>query len=380
MATADPRRRLIYLACPWAPLGGGMFKVSDYLVQYQALAPEDAELRPLDTRGGGHVLLSLYYLPRAMMVLLWQRLTGRLAGVHVNMAERASTVRKGLLVVFARLIGAPVLIHLHSAELHRLFRAWPSAAQALLRWVFSLADEVLVLGQQSRSFVLDELRCRPERVYAVLNGVPEATRPRRPDLPHHVFRVLFLGNLSARKGVSELLQALASLPGGGERWHAVIAGGGDVEGFRAEATRRGLGSNVEFFGWARQDQAADLLAAADVLVLPSYDEGLPLVILEALANGVAVVCTPVGEIPSTLGDGKEAIFVAPRDAAALAQALARLIEEPALRQALELQGRAFYERGFSIEAFFNAVATIHQRVFGIRARFDARGSGRGHGS
>jgi glycosyltransferase involved in cell wall biosynthesis len=204
-----------------------------------------------------------------------------------------------------------------------------------------------------------------------LNVEPKGARTR--------FRVLFLGNLLERKGLSDLLQAFSRMATPVAQWEATIAGGGDVEGYQRKAREIGLGNNVTFFGWARQEQAAALLAQADVLVLPSYDEGLPLVILEALANGVAVVCTPVGEIPATLRDGREALFVQPGDSAGIAAALDRLIAEPALRRELERNGEAFYKQRFSIEAFFKAVAAVHQRVFGASAAFDARGVSRGHG-
>lgn len=377
MASKSP---LIYLACPWAPRGGGMFKVTDYLVQYQARAGGDAELRPLDTRGGGHVALSLYYLPRALLTLLWRRVTGRLAGVHVNMGERASVARKGLLVVFARLLRVPVLIHLHGPQLHQDFQVLSGSTQALIRWVFSLADEVLVLGQYTGNFVLNDLRCDTQRVHVVLNGVPAARLPRRPEVPGHRLQMLFLGNLSDRKGVGDLLHALGLMRSNAADWSLTFAGGGDVEHYLQATRRLGLGDQVSYFGWARQDQVSELLAGADVLVLPSYVEGLPLVILEALANGVAVVCTPVGEIPTTLTDGRDALFVPPGDPVRLAAALDRLVAEPALRLQLEAQGLAFYQRGFSIEAFFKAVAAVHKRVFGCAARFDPDGRARGHGA
>lgn len=356
-----------------------MFKVTDYLVQHQAQNVGRAELRPLDTRGGGHVVMSLYYVPKAMLKLLWHRLTGRLAGVHINMAERASAVRKGLLVAYSRLIGARVLIHLHAAQMHHVYRSLSPTLQALLRWVFSLAHEVLVLGDASRDFVLNELRCDPARVHSVINGVPGPRVARRAESSRTHFRILFLGNLLERKGLSDLLLAFSQMTTPATRWEATIAGGGDVENYRRKAQEMGLGDNVTFFGWARQDQASELLANADVLVLPSYDEGLPLVILEALANGVAVVCTPVGEIPSTLTDGREALFVQPGDVAGIAALLDRLILDPALRCALERAGQVFYKQSFSIEAFFLAVAAAHQRVFGASAAFDARGGAQGHG-
>ena len=373
------RKRLIYLACPWHPFGGGMFKVTDYLVQHQSLEHSDAALLPLDTRGGGHVLMSLYYLPRAMLILLWRRLTGQLAGVHINMAERASAARKGLLVVYARLIGTRVLIHMHAAQMHHVYRAMPGWGRALLRWVFSLAHEVVVLGDAARAFVQDELRCDPRRVRAVINGVPGPRLARRTPDTGVPLRILFLGNLLERKGLSDLLAAFARMQTPVSRWSAVIAGGGDIEGYKAKAAALGLGAHVSFFGWARQEQAAELQAQADVLVLPSYDEGLPLVILEAMANGVAVVCTPVGEIPHTLTDGQNALFVPPGDVDAIAAALDRLLGDPGLRRRLEEGGQELYRRAFSMQAFFDSIADVHQRVFGTRARFDASGSARGHG-
>ncbi|MBP6902250.1 MAG: glycosyltransferase family 4 protein [Burkholderiaceae bacterium] len=376
---SSKRPPLIYLACPWHPFGGGMFKVTDYLVQHQSVDDSPARLCPLDTRGGGHVAMSLYYMPKAMATLLWRRLTGRLAGVHINMAERASAARKGLLVVYARLIGARVLIHMHAAQMHHVYRGMPGWGQALLRWVFSLAHEVVVLGDAARSFVLQDLHCDPARVHSVINGVPGPRLPRRAEGSQDKLRVLFLGNLLERKGLSDLLQAFTRIRTPADRWQATVAGGGDVDGYRAKSAALGLEPQVSFFGWARQDQAAELLSQADVLVLPSYDEGLPLVILEALAHGVAVVCTPVGEIPHTLEDGKHALFVQPGDVDGIAAALDRLMAEPELRRKLEREGHATYRERFSMHAFFDAVAQVHQRVFGISARFDEAGSARGHG-
>lgn len=368
------------MAAPWAPLGGGMFKVTDYLVQYQSATQGTAQLRPLDTRGGGHVAMSLYYMPRAFLLLLWNRLLGRLAGVHVNMAERASVARKGLIVLMAKLLGTPVLIHLHAAELHRLYQGLTPILQRLVRWVFSAADEVLVLGQASRDFVLTDLRCNPERVHVVINGVPGSRTMRRTERADKPFEILFVGNLTERKGVSDLLEALKKLSKPKGSWHATFAGGGDVEGYRRKVRDMDLDDQVLFFGWARQDQAAQLQANADVLVLPSYDEGLPLVILEALSNGVAVICTPVGEIPHNLKNGRDALFIPPGDCNALAAAIQRLMDEPSLRRSLESTGLAFYRQSFSIEVFFNQIAEAHQKAFGVRATFDANRPFEGHGS
>jgi len=356
----------IYIACPWTPKGGGMFKVADYLIQVQDHSTVGAtSLLPLDTRGGGNALYSFWVLATALAKLVRGRFSGQLAGVHVNMAERLSLFRKSAVVVICRALGIPVVLHLHAAQLPNFYRKLPITVQGLTRWVFSLPATCLVLGGEAHRFVTEELLVPDNRVEVVINGVPEPTHDRRKTGDGPVQRVLFLGNLSERKGVSDLLQALA-LPGFDvDRLEVTIAGGGDIAGYQTTALELGISGFVRFAGWSDQYQVSQLLSQADVLVLPSYDEGLPLVILEALANGVAVVCTPVGEIPAVLSNGVNACFVQPGDTAGIAAGLQLVLNDPIFRQTLEQNGRKLYEEKFSLNRFFVSLARIHQRHFGV---------------
>src|SRR5215207_3329370 len=108
-AAAGRLDRYIYIACPWTPVGGGMYKVADYLIQSQApeTPPRAAQLRPLDTRGGGSAYASPLILLAALGKLVRGRMSGDLAGVHVNMAERLSLWRKSTVVAACRALGVP---------------------------------------------------------------------------------------------------------------------------------------------------------------------------------------------------------------------------------------------------------------------------------
>lgn len=344
-----------------------MFRVGDYLLQAQKreVPPEAAELRALETRGASGALFSLWVLTTALTKIVRGRVGGQLAGVHVNMAERLSIVRKGAVIVLSRALGIPVVLHLHAAELHHTFPRLPWPLQAMTRWVFSLPASCVVLGTAAQRFVIDELRVPSSRVEIVFNGVPAPTAERRMVKEAAVKRLLFVGNLSERKGVTDLLTAL-SHPGFQDLpLELVFAGDGDIAGYQAKANAMGLERNVRFAGWVSQREVGDLMAQADVLVLPSYDEGLPLVILEALANGVAVICTPVGEIPSALHHGVTASFVEPGDVNGLATSLQNLLRQPDLINTLENNGKALYEQKFSLSQFFFNIARIHQRSFGV---------------
>ncbi len=359
----------IYIACPWTPVGGGMYKVADYLIQSQAAQTpgEAAQLRALDTRGGGSAAASLWVLLTALAKIARGRLSGQLAGVHVNLAQRMSLFRKGTVIAFCRALGVPVVLHMH-AQMRDFYAGLPEFLQRMTRWVFSLATGVVVIGPVARHFVTEALRVPARRVSIVINGVPEATEPRRKALAGEPQRLLFLGNLSDLKGVSALLRALARPGFDRGRLQVSIAGGGDVAGYRTKARSLGIDGFVTFEGWCDQDKTARLLAQTDVLVHPSFDEVLPLVILEALANRVAVVCTPVGEIPSLLTDDVDVRFVAPGDVDELSETLQEVLGKPALIETLASNGRALYEQQFSLPHFFTNVARIHQRCFGVSAR------------
>lgn len=365
---------VIYVACPWSPVGGGMFKVADYLIQSQQpeLTPSNqrAQLVSLDTRGGGSAAVSALVLMGALLKLLVGRISGRVRGVHVNMAERLSLFRKCAVVLWSRLLGIPVVLHLHAAQLHHFYATLPGFVQAFVRWTFSSATHVVVLGNASNKFVVDVLRVPQQRVEIVNNGVPEPAQQRQPlSASGSKCRMFFLGNLSERKGVTDLLNALSQSKLASQgRIEAVFAGGGDVDAYSAKARELGIDGFTRFVGWADQKQASAWMASSDALVLPSYDEGLPLVILEALAHGTAVICTPVGEIPHNLIDGKEAHFVPPGDVPALAAALDKVMGDQAYRQQLERGGRALFDRGFSLSHFADSVARVHLRCFGVAAR------------
>lgn len=370
MTKSMPRTRAgryIFIASPWTAIGGGMFRVGEYLLQAQKteLPHEAAELRALETRGADSALFSLWVLTTALAKIVRGRMSGRLAGVHVNMAERLSIVRKGAVIALSRALGIPVVLHLHAAELHHSYLRMPGPLQSMTRWVFSLPASCVVLGSAAQRFVIDEMGVPSSRVQIVFNGVPAPTVSRRLSRENTVKRLLFVGNLSERKGVTDLLKAL-SRPGFEDlSFELVLAGDGDISGYQAKANALGLEQKVRFAGWVGQGEVASLMAQADLLILPSYDEGLPLVILEALGNGVAVVCTPVGEIPSVLEDGVTACLVEPGDVNGLAASLQNLLRHPELINTLEKNGKALYQQKFSLSQFFFNIAQIHQRSFGV---------------
>src|SRR5262249_37817144 len=144
-----------------------------------------------------------------------------------------------------------------------------------------------------------------------------APRPPVERAPGAMAQILFLGRLSDRKGIPELIRALADPQLAALPWHATLAGDGDLALYRRQAKKDGVAHRIAFPGWLDRDGTERLLRAADILVLPSHDEGMAMSVLEGLAYRLCVVCTPVGALAEVIEHDVSGILVRPGDAAGL---------------------------------------------------------------
>nr|WP_294529675.1 glycosyltransferase family 4 protein [uncultured Rhodopila sp.] len=352
-------RRTVFLACPYGQVGGGMGSIMAYLASLRTDPSGQFDLKPLESRGGGHIAWSPAFLAAAVGRIFAEAARGRLAVVHLNLAERGSVYRKAALLAATKLAGGRALLHLHAAQIVQFHASMGPGGKLLLRWMFRSADHCVVLGDVWRRWVADTFGVKPSRISVVYNGVP-ATEAKQRTVPNDgKFRLLFVGNLLERKGVKDLLQAFAAPSLQSRNIELTMAGGGPVEQYRGMAQQLGIAERVIFTGWVSQDQARALMVNADALILPAYDEGLPLVILEALASATPVICTPVGSIPEVLADGETALFVTPGDEAGIVAAIAKLMDDPAVGRTIAAGGSALYQRLFTMQAFARAVGSLY---------------------
>ena len=160
-------------------------------------------------------------------------------------------------------------------------------------------------------------------------------------------RLLFVGRLAVEKGLPFLLDAVAKIEG------AILDVAGDgPERKRLEmkATGLGIASRVRFLGYRSQGDVRKLIQQADVFVMTSFSEGIPVVLMEAMAAGVPVVATRIAGVPELVDDGDDGLLVLPGDADATAAAVRRLLDDPELRNWFAIAGRAKVEREFNLQS------------------------------
>lgn len=363
-SAAGGRRRMVLMLAGGgvAHTSGGVGTLLLYLADAWADRPDAPPVRVVDTRGQGGAAAGAAAFVRAVFVLLRLGLSGRLLLAHVHMATRGSAVRKCLLCAAANLIGVPTIVHQHGADFQDFFRRQPAPFRWAIRGALNRSRRVVVLGEAWREFVVREVGVRPEKVVVSANGVARPASPPAAPRPGGPARILFLGRIGERKGVPELLDALARPRLRERAWVATVAGDGEVERFRREADRLGLADRVEVPGWLDRDATAAALREADMLALPSHHEAMPIAVLEALAHRVAVVTTPVGAVPEFLADGVNALLVPPGDPDALADALVRLLADEGERARLAAAGHGVFLDRFEIGAVADGILALYREV------------------
>jgi glycosyltransferase involved in cell wall biosynthesis len=181
----------------------------------------------------------------------------------------------------------------------------------------------------------------------------------------HEAAIVFVGNLLPHKGLQHVVRALSSLPA--RAWRLVVVGSGpDEAAARAIAARYGISERIAFLGRRSPVDVERIMGACDMLVLPSSVEGLPYVILEAMASAKPVVSSDVYGIPEAVVDGETGLLVPPADEAALAQALDTLIANGDLRRRMGQNGRARFEAHFTLERHLGAMSSLYTELAAVR--------------
>ncbi|WP_083198153.1 glycosyltransferase family 4 protein [Pararhizobium polonicum] len=348
-----PRRpTYVLIATPLGEGGmGGIDRIMDEVRKIARLMPlEYVSISFGATRGQGSIALSPFYLAWFLVRMALLKALGKIDVLHINLSSHGSTRRKIIVARWSAILRIPYIVHLHGSRFRRFWNeSTPSVASAIVE-MFASASRIVVLGNIWKSFVAEKVPDTINRIVIIPNATPTPRLSHVEDETGRL-RILFLGRVGARKGVPQLVEALSMLPKN-DNWRATIAGDGDVEEMRQEIERRGLSDLVALPGWVGPDDVAKLLAESDVLVLPSFDENLPMSVIEGMAAGLAVIATPVGAVEDIIIDRETGLLVPTGDSKAIAASIQFLLDQPQAREALGEKARRLHRERLEIGMYF----------------------------
>jgi glycosyltransferase involved in cell wall biosynthesis len=338
---------------------GGIVTVEKLMIAH---APPEVEIDHISTAVDGAALTKITGFAVGLGRLIGRLLTAEVDIVHIHVAERASAYRKSLVVfIVKKIFRKPVILHSHAPEFHLFYPTQPLIIQKGLRYAFGLCDRFIAVSESWRSYYIETLGLKPEQTVALINPIqvpPEV--PFRPTL--NPINIVFLGRIGQRKGAFDLIRAFSLIPFEQRKTaRLTLAGDGEIDKAQHLIESLDLTDTVALAGWLSAEERDQLLAQANIFVLPSYNEGLPVSVLEAMGWGLPVITTPVGGIPGLIDHQKNGLLVTPGNINQLAAALQTLIQDEALRWALGEHARQ-HVLPFNISNYFSDLLDIYNLI------------------
>lgn len=305
--------------------------------------------------------------------------------VLVHAAATFSLLRDWVFMASSRIAGAKVICHYHGT-LHTRFPSGETrSGRAIGRMLMSAAHRVIVLSpsyqrEMAKAWKRDDLVWAPNMAdVALFRSVSTAVCA--PLLAVGDRAVLFVGRLSAPKGIYDLFEAIPYVIERHAEAHFLLVGVAESDVLesviRAEAVRRGISPRITFLGSLEGSAKAAAFAASRMIVVPSWTEGFPLVIPEAMAAGLPVIATAVGAIPDFVKDGEDGFLIAPKNPQELADRICQLLDDEGLQQRISQRVRERAPREFAIEIGCGKVAELVNEVLasapGAKFNCDFRG-------
>lgn len=349
----------VLLATPYGQDGmGGIDRLNDAIADGFNNHPVLPRIQctRLVTRGKGSLWAAQAVFAAALARLTFLAARREVDLLHIHLSVRGSSYRKAVLARLARTLRIPYVVHLHGTDYKEFWESTNPVLRSELSRMIAGSARFIVLGD-FWARVMRDLQPELAQKIVVLPNATAAATPPQDSRDRAAPQITFLGQLGQRKGSSDLLQALSRLqhlPG----WTATLAGDGPIAETQQLVRQLGLHGRVRVPGWVGTAERTSLLQASDMLVLPSYAENLPMVILEAFAHGVPVISTPVGAIPEVVVPERNGLLVKPGDVEGLASAIERLLNDASLRQRMADAARRDHAEKYEMNDYLRRLSDL----------------------
>lgn len=277
------------------------------------------ELIPISTVIDGSKLIKLLCFIYSYFKMLFHLLFNKIDIVHIHVASRKSLIRKAFYIRLAKLFRRKIILHIHGGDFHTFYwRKCNNRQRRKVTKILNYTDVIIALGDTWKSRIS---KLCSSKIRVVNNSVEaEEKNLYNPNSTN----VLFLGRLEKEKGIYDLLEAAQYVIKENKNINFILAGNGDLAEVERIIKNMGIENNLKPLGWVDCNEVKELLKNTMTFVLPSYDEGMPMSILEAMSFGIPIVATDVGGIPEMVHSGENGFLIKPGNVQGLADSILHL--------------------------------------------------------
>ena len=261
------------------------------------------------------------------------------AVVHYNIPlMKAAIVRDYMLIKIAHKLGMPIVLHVHGGNYIKE-RNRPWYIKSLLKEIFKWSKHVIVLGEEEKAILEEDFGIH--NVISLPNCIDlSAAREFNRNIEgKEILDILYLGRIEPNKGIDYIFEACKALKSQGVKFHLNFAGKEETEGQYIPKFKEEFGEDFTFHGIVSGKKKTEVLKKCDIFLLPSFYEGLPMSLLEAMSFGQVPVVTPVGSIPTVVADNVNGCFIRVKNTEDIVNAVKRLIADSELFMSLSQKAK-----------------------------------------
>lgn len=336
--------------------GGMATVVNNY---FESDLVKDIDLEYISSTIDGTLAKRLIYNFNSIMKITMNIIFKDYDIIHIHMASKGSFYRKSIIINIAKLMNKKVILHLHGACFKEFYEEMSNDTQKkYIRYILENVDKIIVLSEEWKKIISEWV----ENDISVLENA--VFLPKENLYNYNSKKITMLGRLEKRKGTYDLLDIIEELKDDDRFKHITfsLAGDGDLAELQQFINNKNIGEKIEVLGWINSTQRDRLLRETMIYVLPSYNEGMPMSVLEAMSYGIPTISTYVGGIPRVIRDNENGFLIQPGDKNHLKENIINLIESEETRKKISNEAYREISLNFSIKSNIDKIKTIYESI------------------
>ncbi|MCD5001691.1 glycosyltransferase family 4 protein [Enterococcus saccharolyticus] len=337
---------------------GGMYTVVSNYLDNKTLK-QKASIQYVPTSTVGSIPKRLYFSFQGIIKILKILMKNNIDIIHIHMSERGSVYRKGIVLRIAKFFKVNTITHMHGADFEDWYLSLSKSKRNRVKKIINMSDEIIILGENWRD-IFSTVMIDESKINVIYNAVPT--------LQNNLYNenansLLFLGALIERKGIYDILQVAVKLNKRLPEHITFDFYGPDPNGdFSKKIIELGLEKRVLYHGWLKNEDKNEVFSKALLNLLPSYNEGLPMTILETMAYGIPNISTNVAAIPEAIKNNINGRLIEPGDIMSLEKAILDIVQDKNCRKMYSQNAFQSIKNTFSIDHHIEELLRIYYKV------------------
>lgn len=313
----------------------------------------DCNLIVAVSRGNYSKYLSFFFIFILFFKIIFLHLSNKCNLVHLNVASRGSCYRKIFISYVCKMLSIPYVIHLHGGDFENFYSK--TIIKNNIKKFFFDAKKIIVLGQKGKLFVQKLLQINENKIHILLNSTDKISKKKIKT--NNITKISFFGDLIERKGVYDIVKALKKIKKN-TNYHMNFYGNGEKTKLLKTIHNQKLTNFIKVNHWVDNNTVKKILINTDILILPSYIENLPMIIVEGMAAGCSIITTNVGSINEIIIDRYNGIIIKPGDIIELSKSIELLIENKAFRNKISKNAKNYHSKNLNIKNYIKNLKKI----------------------